>query len=297
MCWLDKHRLLSISVALAAVVSVPATLAAQAPDSTPAAQTSPAAQTASATQSLETQSSTTQTLPAQTVPATRPAPLTTTIVTLPPPSPEALGDSLMAHGRYQAAVEAFKKAPQDSAAVWNKLGIAYQMLFNLPDATSCYQKSLRLDPKNVNVLNNLGTVYDSEKEYRSAVRMYRKALKIDPKSALVLKNLGTDLLAQHKYEKGWEVYKAALAVNPQIFDRSNGPHIENPSTIQQRGAMNYYMAKGCVRAGKNERAIEFLRLALNEGFVSPKKVATDNEFAGLRGIPAFEQLISEQTAQ
>src|ERR1700739_2775720 len=126
---------------------------------------------------------------------------------LPPPTPEAQGDSLMAHRRYQAAVEAYKQAPRGSALVWNKMGIAYQMLGNLPEATHCYQESLKLDRKNVNVLNNLGTVYDSQKKYKEAVKMYRKALKIEPKSALVLKNLGTVLLAQHKYEKGWDVYK------------------------------------------------------------------------------------------
>ncbi len=224
-------------------------------------------------------------------------PMKSATLPVPPPTPEALGDSLMAHRRYQAAVEAYKQAPRGSALVWNKMGIAYQMLGNLPEATHCYQESLKLDRKNVNVLNNLGTVYDSQKQYKEAVKMYRKALKIEPKSALVLKNLGTVLLAQHKYEKGWEVYKQALAVDPQIFDRSQGPKVENPATVQQRGAMNYYMAKGCVRAGKNERAIEYLRMALNEGFTNPKKLAADNEFAGLRGIPAFEQLIADQKAQ
>lgn len=237
---------------------------------------------------------------AQTTSQTAPAatqPMRTEVLKTPPPSPEAVGDSLMAHHRYQAAIEAYKQAPQNSAVVWNKMGIANQMLFILPEAKRCYEVSLKLDSKNVNVLNNLGTVYDSEKNYKAAVKMYRKALKIDPKSALVLKNLGTDLLAQHKYEKGWEVYKQALAVDPQIFDRNVGPKVENPASVQQRGAMNYYMAKGCVRAGKNERAIEYLRMALNEGFTSPKKLAADNEFAGLRGIPAFEQLIAQENAQ
>jgi tetratricopeptide (TPR) repeat protein len=215
----------------------------------------------------------------------------------PPPKPEALGDSLMTHRRYQAAIEAYKQAPQGSADVWNKMGIAYQMLGNLPEATHCYEASLKITPRNVNVLNNLGTIYDSQKNYKAAVRMYHKALKIDPKSALILKNLGTDLLAQHKYEKGWEVYKQALAVDPQIFDRSQGPKVENPASVQQRGAMNYYMAKGCVRAGQNDLAIEYLRMALNEGFTNPKKLAADNEFATLRGIPAFKQLIADQKEQ
>jgi tetratricopeptide (TPR) repeat protein len=233
---------------------------------------------------------------AQTSTSPRPS-LGTTALPVPQPTPEALGDSLMAHHRYQAAIEAYRQSPQTDAAIWNKMGISFQMMFNLQDATRCYQESLKLDSKNVNVLNNLGTVYDSLKEYKSAVKMYHKALKIDPKSGLVLKNLGTDLLAQHQYKKGWEVYKAALSVDPQIFDRNPGPRVENPASVQDRGAMNYYMAKGCVRAGKNERAIEYLRMALNEGFTNPKKLAADQEFAGLHGVPAFEQLMAEQKSQ
>jgi Tfp pilus assembly protein PilF len=215
----------------------------------------------------------------------------------PPPTPESLGDSLMAHRRYQAAIEAYKQVKPSSAPVWNKMGIAYQMMFNGTDAVRCYQASLRLDPKNSNVLNNLGTIFDSQKDYGSAVRMYRKALKIDPKSPLILKNMGTDLLAQHKFERGWEYYKQALAIDPEIFDRNAGPRVENPASIEQRGAMNYYMAKGCVRAGDTDRAIEYLRMALTEGFTNPKKLASDGEFAGLHGIPAFDRLLAETEKQ
>ena len=86
----------------------------------------------------------------------------------------------MAHQRYQAAIEAYKKAPPNNAVVWNKMGIAYQLMFNLTDAMHCYRTSRKLNPKNSNVLNNLGTVYDALKEYRNAEKMYRKALKIDP---------------------------------------------------------------------------------------------------------------------
>ena len=43
-----------------------------------------------------------------------------------------------------------------------------------------------------------------------------------------------------------------------------------------------------------DRAIEYLRSALNEGFTNPKKIVADSEFAGLRGLPAFEQLLAGQ---
>jgi tetratricopeptide (TPR) repeat protein len=213
------------------------------------------------------------------------------------PTPEDIGDSMIAHQRYQAAIEAYKKAPRNSPDVWNKMGISYQMMFNLQDAARCYQMSLKLDPKDAHVLNNLGTVFDSQKDYGAAERLYRKALKYDPNSALIHKNLGTTLLTEHKYRKGWELYQAALALDPHIFENKSNPRVENAASAQQRGALNYYMARGCVRAGQNACAIEYLRMALNEGFTSPQKIVADNDFAILRGMPAFEQLLASQHAQ
>jgi len=212
-------------------------------------------------------------------------------------TPEELGDSLMAHQHYQGAIEQYKKAPRNSSDVWNKMGVAYQLMFNLNDAARCYVEALKLDPKNAIGLNNLGTVYVSLKQYSKAEKAYRKALKIDSHSALVHKNLGTALLAQHKYPKGWQEYQEALALDPQIFQPSNTVRVENPAPVQDRGAMNYYMAKGCLRAGQADRAIEYLRMAINEGFITPKKVAADEEFMALRNLPAFQEMLAAQRAQ
>ena len=137
-----------------------------------------------------------------------------------PPTAEQLGDSLTARQRYQAAIAAYSKAPEMTAAIWNKMGIDYQMMFNSKDATRCYKQSLQLDPGNPQVLNNLGTVYASLKEYGQADRLYRKALKIDPQSALILKNLGTNLLAEHKYNKGWEAYQRGFGHRSGYFFQS-----------------------------------------------------------------------------
>ncbi len=211
-------------------------------------------------------------------------------------TPLQAGDLLMAHQRYQAAIEAYKKAPRDSVEAWNKMGVANQLMFNTEEAVRCYQKAVKLDPKNASVLNNLGSSYVTLKQYSLAEKSYRKALKLQPRVALFHKNLGTVLLADHKYKKGWESYKAALAIDPLIFERSSGYKIQNPSTPQDRGAMNYYMAKGCLRAGNKDRAIEYLRMAINEGFTNPKKLIVDNEFAELRDFPAFQQMLAAQAA-
>ena len=218
-------------------------------------------------------------------------------VVQPPSTPEDIGDTFVAQLHYQAGIAAYRKDPHPTAEIWNKMGIAYQLMFNVDEAARCYQTSLRLDPKNARVMNNLGTIYDSEKEYSNAERMYRKALKIDSRSGLIYKNLGTNLLSQHKYKKGWEMYKTALEIDPKIFTNSTSPRVQNPASVEERGAMNYYMAKGCVRAGMNDCAIDYLRMALNEGFTNPKKIEADSEFAGLKGLPAFQQLLASQRQQ
>lgn len=276
MCWLFQHRWLPGLAVFAALVPGVSGVFAQTPS-----ESAPQIPTQNSTQTLDLG-----------------APVSTSAnEPQPPPTPEELGDSLMSHQRFQAAIEAYKKAPRISAEVWNKMGIAYQLMFNQEEASHCYQTSLRLEPRNARVLNNLGTIYDSVKDYGNAERMYRKALKLDPSSALIYKNLGTSLLSQHKFKKGWEVYKTALQLDPHIFQNSSSPRVQNPASVEQRGAMNYYMAKGCLRAGMNECAIDYLRMALNEGFTNPKKIQADSEFAGLHGIPAFEQLLASQKQQ
>jgi len=211
------------------------------------------------------------------------------------PTPIEVGDALMAHQRYQAAIDSYRKAPSDSPDAWNKMGVAFQLMQNVEEASHCYQRALKLNPHNANYINNLGTIYMEHREYSRAVKAFRKAAKQNDKAALFEKNLGTALLAQKKYSDGWEAYKRALVLDPHIFEHSYGSaRVENPATIQDRGAMNFYMAKGCVKAGMLTSALNYLRLAMNEGFTTPKKVMADEEFAPLRELPEFHQMMEAQ---
>jgi Tfp pilus assembly protein PilF len=212
-------------------------------------------------------------------------------------SSEELGDEPMASKQYEAAIHAFKGATPKSADVWNKTGIAYELMFDNQDALRCYLEAIKLEPANSKVLNNIGTVYYSLKDLKSAEHYYRKALKNDPQSADVLKNLGTSLLARKKFRDGGKYYAAALTINPDIFQHSEAPSISNPSTAQELGAMNYYMARGCARAGMTACAVDYLRRALNEGFTSPQKIVADGDFASIRDVPEFEQLLNSQRSR
>jgi len=212
-------------------------------------------------------------------------------VEAPPPDPEQLGDAFMLHQRYQAAIESYRKATP-SSDVWNKMGIAYQMMNGSDAASHCYKESLKLNPRNGHALNNYGSLYFSLRQFATADRMYRKALALEPHSATIQLNLGTNLITEHRFEEGWEHYRSALEIDPLAFENETSPRIGNPSLSHDRGAVNYYLARGFAQSGMMETAIDHLRTAISQGFTNARKIEADNSFAALRGISAYQDLLS-----
>jgi tetratricopeptide (TPR) repeat protein len=217
-----------------------------------------------------------------------------------PPAPSAefppieVADTLMYHKRYQEAIAKYAVVEPKTSEVWNKMGIAYQMMYNVNDSMHCYKESLKLKPGDAQVWNNLGTLYESQLDHRRAAKMFRKAVQLDPKFALAYKNLATSLMEEHKYREGRAADARALAIDPAIFAAGDYLTVSNATSARDRGAMNYFMAIDCIHAGQKACALEHLRMALNQGYTSANKVAADNNFAALANDPAFQQLLAEQ---
>jgi tetratricopeptide (TPR) repeat protein len=218
----------------------------------------------------------------------------TSQVSPPDATDEQRGDLLMVNHRYQAALGVYSKIEPLTARLWNKMGIAYQMLFDTKSATRCYKESLKLDAAYSSALNNLATLEDARKNFPAAERLYRQSLKVNPRSARTLKNLGSNLIMQHRYSESSEAYAQALALDPHIMDQFSGPTAEARVSIKDRGEESYLSARTCARAGMNDCAIAQLRKAFDEGFATAKQVASDNDFEAMRGKPAFERLLAEQ---
>jgi Flp pilus assembly protein TadD len=209
-------------------------------------------------------------------------------------SPADVADSMMFHKRYQEAIAKFDSVTPKTSSIWNKMGISYQMMFNTNDAIRCYKESLKLDPRDAGVYNNLGTIYESQQNHRQADKMYRKAIQVNPKFALAYKNLATSLMAQHKFKQSGMANAKALELDPEIFDPSNALTIDNPASAKERGAINYYTAIDCARARQTACALEHLRMALNQGYITADKVAADSRFSALSDDPGFQRLLAEQ---
>lgn len=209
--------------------------------------------------------------------------------------PEDLGDLMMIHQRYLAAVEAYQRAPRDSAVVWNKLGMAYQHMYALDIAKLQYEKALQLNPKYAEAINNLGTVYYAKKSYRRAVNQYKSALRLAPDSASILSNLGTAYFARKQYENAMKAYEMAVAIDPDIFEQhsSQGVMVQE-RTIEERAGYFYILAKTCAKAGMTDRTLQYIRKALENGFKDRDKFKADPEFSSLQDNPEFQQILAAE---
>jgi tetratricopeptide (TPR) repeat protein len=204
--------------------------------------------------------------------------------------PEARGDVLMAQRQYMGAIKAYRAVPTKSAVVWNKIGIAWQHLLATDEAKLNYERALRMKPNYSEAINNLGTIYYEKKNYKKAEKLYRRALKLMPNSATVYNNLGAAYFAQGKLRQGTKAYQAAFAIDPSVFSGASSEGISALGSTEQEARQNYCLAELFARAGMTDRAIEYLRKALDEGFRDRKRLMEDRNFSSLRNTAAFAEL-------
>ena len=208
-------------------------------------------------------------------------------------TPEERGDLALAHQQYIAAIEAYREAPQNSAEVWNKLGVAWHHLFALEEARKDYQHALHLRPNYPQALNNLGTIYYAKKEYRKAEKYYRRALRLDPEAS-IYSNLGVAYFAQDHVEKGVAAFRTAFAMDPHVFDANAPQLVTEALPARDRAQQDFCLARLFSQAHDYKDAIAFLRRALDEGFDNRKQLLDDQMLASLRATPEFAELMQEQ---
>jgi tetratricopeptide (TPR) repeat protein len=225
-----------------------------------------------------TQQSVTQQASAQQPPEPKFAPL----------SPEDRGDLYMARRMFREAVAVYKTAPQNSAVIWNKIGIAWHNLGEMSLARKSYEHALKLDKNYVEAINNIGTVYYAEKKYRSAVSRYKRALALAPDKAAFWSNLGTAYFEQRKYPLEMEAYSKAISLDPEIFEHRGTMGTEmQERTVADRARMHFELARLYAKIGKDDLALQYLRHSFEEGFKDKDKVRKSPEFAGMLENPEF----------
>jgi len=197
----------------------------------------------------------------------------------------------MARKMFREAIDKFRECPP-SASVDNKIGIAFHQLLQLDLAKKNYEAAVKLDPKFPQAINNLGTVYYSRKNYRKAMKYYRKALKLSPDSASIWVNLGSAYFAKHNIKHAAQCYDKAMEIDPLVFEhRSSYGTLLEERSVEDRAKFHLYLAKAYAQRGDKDKALVYLRKALEEGLKERKKIPEMPEFASLKTDQAFKELL------
>jgi tetratricopeptide (TPR) repeat protein len=207
---------------------------------------------------------------------------------------EMRGDIYMARKMYREAIDMYREGPSDSAVLANKTGIAFHQLMQLDLAKKNYERAIKLDRKYPEAINNLGTIYYSRNNYRKAIGYYKKALRYSGPSASIESNLGAAYFSKKDYKRATECYERALQLDPDIFEHhSTFGTLLQERTIGERATFHLYLARTYAKSGAKERALMYLRKALEEGIKDRKKIPDFPEFASLKTEPAFKELLAE----
>lgn len=213
-----------------------------------------------------------------------------------PLSPEIRGDVFMARKMYREAIDAYRQGPANSAVIANKIGIAFHQLLQFNMAEKYYRRAIKLNHKYPQAINNLGTVYYARGKYKKAIKSYKHALKFYGKTppASVYANLGAAYFSRKKYKRAMSAYADALRIDPLVFEHhSNFGTLMQERSIRQRALFYLDLAKLYAKLGDSQRAILYLRKALEEGVKNRKEIPKMPEFASLKKNAAFLQLLAE----
>ena len=195
---------------------------------------------------------------------------------------------------YREAIDMYREGPSDSAIIANKIGIAFHQLMQLDLAKKNYEQAIKLDPKYPEAINNLGTIYYTQNKYRRAIGCYKRALKHSGPSASIDANLGAAYFSKKDYKRATEWYDRALQLDPDIFEHhSTFGTLLQERTIAERATFHLYLARTYAKSGAKERALIYLRKALEEGIKDRKKIPDMPEFASIRTDPAFKELLAQ----
>jgi tetratricopeptide (TPR) repeat protein len=209
-------------------------------------------------------------------------------------TPEKRGDIFMVRKMYREAIEQYLQAPT-SAIILNKIGIAYHQMTNVDTAEKYYRRAVKANPKYPEAVNNLGTIFYAKKSYRRAVSQYKRALQLSPEAASIYSNLGTAYFARKEYKQAAEAYQKAVSIDPEVFEsKSSAGVLLQDRSVEDRAKFHYYLAKTYAQAGMEDRALIYIRKALEEGFKERKKFISDPEFASLQNNAEFQQLMTSE---
>ena len=232
------------------------------------------------------------------IPARPEAPMTspgTSQRALDPDGPPTLdlADSLVARGRYLAAIHVYAKLAPTTASIQNRMGVASERMLMFEQAQHCFEGALKLDPGMGDAWNNLGTVMHNHGDLGKAEKLYRKAIKLKPNSADAFQNLGALYYSKRNYNKGDAMYREAMRIDPEVMERTAQRGIQTGGGAKNQAEMHYHLACTFAQSGNHKLAMDYLRRSIVEGFHDRNRLLHEASFADLRTSDPFLRMVDD----
>jgi tetratricopeptide (TPR) repeat protein len=209
---------------------------------------------------------------------------------------EKQADQLRSEKLYLDALDYYRAAltkKVDDARLLNKIGITELLVQRYKEARKSFERAIHADRRYADAYNNLGVIYYETKKYGAAVKEYEKAIAVDSNSASFYSNMGAAYFSKRSFDHAVAAYQHALELDPDVFARSSraGVQAQLPSP-EDRARYDYTVAKLYAKMGFSDESLEYLRKAMEDGYKYLKNVYTDAEFAQLRKMPRFTELMA-----
>src|SRR5438046_7457455 len=179
-------------------------------------------------------------------------------------------DLFMARKQYADAAETDGQAlrrpglpGEETASLWNRLGIALQAELRYGPARKAYKNALHFRKDFPEPWNNLGTTYFMQKKYGKSAKYYQRAIQLNGQSASFHMNLGTTDYHLDRFDKAVLEYRAALLLDPDILSK----HAEMGTVVETRESdpkFYYYLAKSFANLGRVDDAVRYLGRAFED---------------------------------
>jgi len=131
--------------------------------------------------------------------------------------------NLRTQGRYENLFEpADKKTlPEMTSDEFEKSGDAFLSRGNLPRALVQYEKSLQLNPNNIELVYKKGLLFVIGGLNEDAIKEFQKVIKRRPWHALAYKGMGQALFQMKKYDEAEKNFRDAIARDPKLWKAHN----------------------------------------------------------------------------
>ncbi|HET6207112.1 MAG TPA: tetratricopeptide repeat protein [Terracidiphilus sp.] len=206
---------------------------------------------------------------------------------------ESKGDQARARGSNNEAVYYYRSAVRinPNTVLFNKLGVAEIQAGDRSSARKHLNQAVKLDPQNVSAFNNLGVLACVERKYNQAVRYLKQALALQETNAAAHLNMAEAWFGLGEVDRAMTEYARALELDADILTSSPGSAVAHVGTPEQRGRVDFTIAKAYAKRGNIEGALEYLRRAKEAHYSDLAKVYTDQTFAALWEDPRLEKIV------